>query len=414
MVKSKEKYKIPVMAVLIGICCVLTYYFHTILETGRVFTHFFYVPIILAALWWRRKGLAVAIFLAVLLIFSHISVRDEVVTTNDYIRALVFIIIAFVVATLSEMIAKSQEKSDHLNTILRGIQNVNQLIAREKDRDRLVQKACENLIENRGCYSAWITLLDENRGFLTAAEAGLGAVFSPVIEMMKRGEFSECVQNALEQSGIVMVEDVTAARADCPLASTYTGRAGVTVRMEHGGRVYGVLSVSTPAEMAADVYEQLLLKEVAGDIAFALHDIELEDARKRAEGALRRFTEELELKVEERTKELAKERDYTRHLIESSPDFQMILNKNGRIMDVDEAFLCAVGKSREKLIGSSIYNCLPKEATEKAIAEIFEKGKVRNIELPADIPGKGTNTTTLSRCPTSAQFVASFFSWFSE
>jgi PAS domain S-box-containing protein len=118
--------------------------------------------------------------------------------------------------------------------------------------------------------------------------------------------------------------------------------------------------------------------------------------RKRAEEKLRRLSEELELKVEERTKELRKERDYTRHLIESSPDFQMTLDKDGRIMDVNEAFEQQVGKGREELIGSSIYEYLPKKETEKAIAEIFEKGKVRNIELTADIPGKGTLISNFS------------------
>jgi PAS domain S-box-containing protein len=85
---------------------------------------------------------------------------------------------------------------------------------------------------------------------------------------------------------------------------------------------------------------------------------------------------------------LAKEHDYTRHLIESSPDFHMALDKNGRIMDVNETFEKIVGKSHEDLIGASIYKYLPKEETEKAIAAIFEKGQVRNIELTADIPGK--------------------------
>jgi PAS domain S-box-containing protein len=86
--------------------------------------------------------------------------------------------------------------------------------------------------------------------------------------------------------------------------------------------------------------------------------------------------------------ELAKERDYTRHLIDSSPDFQMTLDKDGRIMDVTEAFEHEVGKSREELIGSSSYEYLPKEETKKLIAEIFEKEKVRDIELTANIPGK--------------------------
>ena len=85
---------------------------------------------------------------------------------------------------------------------------------------------------------------------------------------------------------------------------------------------------------------------------------------------------------------LEEERDYTRHLIDSSPDFHMALDNDGRIMEVNETFEKIVGKSREDIIGASIYEYLPEEETEKAIAEIFEKGKVRNIELRVDIPRK--------------------------
>ena len=111
--------------------------------------------------------------------------------------------------------------------------------------------------------------------------------------------------------------------------------------------------------------------------------------RKRAEEALRRFSEELELKVKERTKELKKERDYTRHLIESSPDFQLALCKDGRIMDVNKAFEEIIGKSRDIIIGNSIYEYLPKEETEHVIAEIFKEKKARDIELTANILEKG-------------------------
>jgi signal transduction histidine kinase len=294
MVEAKEKYKIMVMAILLADACIVTYYFHAVLNTGTIFTHYFYIPIVLAALWWRRKGLAVAIFLALLIIFSHIFVREEVVTANDYFRVLMFIVIAFVVVTLSERIAKAQKKSDHLNAILSAIRNVNQLIVREKDRDRLIQRVCENLIETRGYYSAWIALVDESHRFLTAAEAGLGESFAPVVEMMNRGEFTRCGQNALKQSGIIIVNDVAADCADCPLVGTYSGRAGLAVRLEYHDRIYGILSVSIPVEMAADADEQLLFNEVVGDIAFALRNIELEEARKRAEEAFREAKEKAE------------------------------------------------------------------------------------------------------------------------
>lgn len=99
--------------------------------------------------------------------------------------------------------------------------------------------------------------------------------------------------------------------------------------------------------------------------------------------------EELKSKVEVRTKELVKECDYVRHMIDASPDFQLILDKEGTIMDLNKAFETIVGRSREDVIGTSIYEYLPHDATERAIAGILEKKKALNIELPVDIPEKG-------------------------
>lgn len=73
---QKEKYRLMAMAVLLGVCCFLTCYFHIVLKIGTVFTHFFYIPIVLAALWWKRKGFVAAVFLGFLLIFSHIFLRE--------------------------------------------------------------------------------------------------------------------------------------------------------------------------------------------------------------------------------------------------------------------------------------------------------------------------------------------------
>ena len=102
---KRQKEKISLMAIFLAVCCFLLYYFHAVLDLDAVFSHFFYAPIILASLWWKRKGLAVALFLALLMIFSHHFFRDDVVAANDYFRALMFVVIGFVVALLSERIA---------------------------------------------------------------------------------------------------------------------------------------------------------------------------------------------------------------------------------------------------------------------------------------------------------------------
>ena len=180
-----------------------------------------------------------------------------------------------------------EEKIEHLNLVLRAIRNVNQLITREKDRDRLLKGACDNLIETRGYYSAWIALLDEAGGLVTAAEAGWDEDFVPLVEQLKRGELAACGQRALRQSEVVVIKDPASVCAGCPLADKCGDRGGMVVRLEYGEKIYGLSSVSVPADFIADEEERDLFEEVAGDIAFALRNIELEKEHQRAEEALK-------------------------------------------------------------------------------------------------------------------------------
>jgi len=106
---DRQKQKIVLIAILITGCCFLTYYYHLFHQTHTVFIHVFYIPIILASLWWKRKGLAVAVFFAVFLIIGHHFPIKYAVYADDYLRALMFVVIGFVVALLSERIAKNEK-----------------------------------------------------------------------------------------------------------------------------------------------------------------------------------------------------------------------------------------------------------------------------------------------------------------
>ncbi len=191
-----------------------------------------------------------------------------------------------------------EERRVHLNLVLRAIRNVNQLITKEHDRGRLLQGACDNLIETRGYHSAWIALIDESGTFVTTAEAGLGEAFVPMVKRLKHGELIECTQKALLQSGVVVTDDPISACVNCPLAEQHSGRRVKTIRLEHGGRIYGLLSVAVPAELAVCREERALFAEVAGDIAFALHAIELDEKRKHAEEALKESEDRLRIRLD--------------------------------------------------------------------------------------------------------------------
>jgi PAS domain S-box-containing protein len=170
-----------------------------------------------------------------------------------------------------------EEKIKHLNLILRAIRSVNQLIVKEKNRERLVKGACNNLIKTRGYYSALIALLDESGKLETYAEAGIGKALLPIVELLKKGELIFCGQKALKQQEVVTIKDPVSTCPECPLMKQHSGRRAMTIRLEHSGKVYGFVSVSIPAHIADDQEEQSLFKEVAGDIAFSIHNIELDE-----------------------------------------------------------------------------------------------------------------------------------------
>lgn len=186
---------------------------------------------------------------------------------------------------------RTERRIEHLNAVLHAIRNVNQLIVRENDPNRLLQKVCNSLIETRGYYSAWFALFDEAGGLATAARAGLSENFVPLLDQLRRGELPDCARRALTQKDVVVIGDPFSTCTPCPLAHTYSGRAAFTVRLEHRGKTYGLLAASFPRDFIADEEERSLFSEVAGDIAFALYGIETRKERERAEEALKESEE---------------------------------------------------------------------------------------------------------------------------
>ena len=287
---------------LVAVSIALTYIFHEKIRTGAVFTHFFYIPIILAALWWRRKGIWVAVFLALFLTLSHQFLRDATETQNDYFRAVMFVLVGAFVAELSTTISRGEralreekDKMVRLNSVLRAIRNVNQLITREKDSERLIQRACEILVETRGFSHAWIALLRDSRTITSIASAGLKEDFSDVVGKIHQGDLPRCAGYALSGPGVVYIEDPLSACPDCPLSREYRGWSSMVVRLESAGELYGILFVSIPPEIAGEEEEQSLLRELAEDIAFALRNIETETERAEAKAHLEREREKAQL-----------------------------------------------------------------------------------------------------------------------
>jgi hypothetical protein len=102
-------YKAGLMTIFLLVACILTYYYHATLKTEELFTHLFYIPVILAAIWWGKKGIFAAIFLGVMILTSHALFLTGMPILGDVVRALMFVVIGGVVGWLMEGIKKVEE-----------------------------------------------------------------------------------------------------------------------------------------------------------------------------------------------------------------------------------------------------------------------------------------------------------------
>jgi len=196
---------------------------------------------------------------------------------------------------------RAEERIKHLDLVIHAIRNVNQLIVKEKDRERLLKGVCDSLIKTRGYYHARIVLLNEEGKISTHIEAALRKDFLPLVKLLKESEMTPCGQRALKQEEVVIIEDPASACTDCPLVPACSVQRGVmTIRLEYHGRLYGKISVSIPVHFINDKEEHALFKEVAGDIALGLHSIEM-----------RKKLNKQTLDLKEKVKELKRAMDAT-------------------------------------------------------------------------------------------------------
>ncbi|MBC7228372.1 MAG: GAF domain-containing protein [Thermoflexales bacterium] len=183
------------------------------------------------------------------------------------------------------------EQLARLNAVLRAIRNINQAITREKDRERLLRTACDELVRTRGYARAWALLMGPEGRPQTGAAAGpIAEDFPALLQAWKEGELPSCAHQALTMSEPLIVPEPEAC-PDCPLRLTYRGAAAMAIRIAYGERTYGLLCVALPSDLPPSQEEQRLFTEVAGDLAFALFSLEQEEALRESEERFRLLAE---------------------------------------------------------------------------------------------------------------------------
>jgi PAS domain S-box-containing protein len=181
---------------------------------------------------------------------------------------------------------RARDRLERLNAILKAVRgNLNRLITRQKDQDGLLSGACQALADMPSCRGAWIGLVDAGFAVVEAAAAGLCHRFGPGGQIVQRGRLAPEIVTALSANRtLVLPRSLPTLTSGVPVA----GLSDLVVPLCWDGTPHGVLVMAVAAEIVADAVECAPFHEVGGDITLALHSIELEEKRRRAEEAVRR------------------------------------------------------------------------------------------------------------------------------
>ena len=265
---------------------------------------------------------------------------------------------------------QAEERITHLSDVLRAIRNVNQLITHEKDRELLIQETCDILIETRGYERAWILFLDEHGEPLLAATSGLGDESTAFMERIKAGKYPQCVNELLAQkSPFLAFNHPGQQHQGCIQARSHEAYGTFRAKLEHDGRLYGLLGVTVVPTSVSDNEEQDLFMELAKDVAFALATIETEENRQRVEEKLRRS--EVSLAEAQRIAHVGSwDWDILKNEVSYSDEFHRMFGR--RITNLD-AFLDSLHPD-------------DREFVEKSVNEAMYKNRPYDIEYRVILP----------------------------
>jgi len=187
--------RIIIVTLLTLFCSIMTLYFHLILGVGVVFTHVFYIPIVLAGIWFRRNSFIVTAFLGAVLISSSIlsSIGG---LTEDFMRLSVMFFVNTVTVLLSESLLESEEAVRY---------------SEEKYR-RIIETARDAIItvDSDGMVVSWNRGAEEMFGYSSGDAAGKPLETFIPAEHIEKHRFNEGNLEGISK----FIDDVEATRRD--------------------------------------------------------------------------------------------------------------------------------------------------------------------------------------------------------
>ncbi len=253
---------------------------------------------------------------------------------------------------------------DHLRAVLEAHRSIGKLVLRTSSPQRLIQGVCDELVRTRSYNNAWVALVDGLGKLRNIAHANVGEDIEILRARIEQGLPPECWAEAASASGATAIEDPSEFCHGCPLVGHHRMSGAMSVRIGYGGVTYGFLNVSIAPHFLTNRDETSLLEDVAGDIAYALHNMDMASRKREAELAL-----------------LESESRY-HMLFDDSRDAVYVTSLEGKILEANPAMLALFGMTRDEMIDADAHTLYAKPDDRAGFQRAIERsGTVADYEL---------------------------------
>jgi len=185
---------------------------------------------------------------------------------------------------------KAEQQINHLNSLLKAIRNINQLIVQEEDVEVLMQKAVDSLVETRSYTDCAVAIIDEETGKIqpVAKAADIIQDMSWALTREGEGDGPVCVKKALQTKSINYVKrGEHCASCDYTDTEDLDGFCMLNIPIFKDNSIIGILMITVDPDTEIEEDEKELLQEVTADLSFARTKIKAEEKLKRSENRLR-------------------------------------------------------------------------------------------------------------------------------
>jgi signal transduction histidine kinase len=204
---------------------------------------------------------------------------------------------------------RAERRAARLTGIYATLSRADEAIVRIRQRPALFERICRVLVEEGRLRMAWVGEIDQDGWIVPVARAGAvqGYFDSIRISVLDVPEGRGPTGIAARERRHVFTTDIAtdermAPWRDAALAREYRSSAGFPLVVED--RCVAVLTAYSSEPGFFDEEEVKLFDGLAADLSFALEAMQLDERRRAVEDQLRRLSEELEHRVQDRTHEL--------------------------------------------------------------------------------------------------------------